>query len=250
MRTDLPEPVLRRLDPEDRYGLRLTLLAVALVLVAVPFGLLLDQVVRNGPLVRVDTAAANDLHGWVQGSPGAVRALQVVSFLGSPPWLTVLVVAAVAYVLRRRRVRLAVFLVATTLAGGLIDTAVKIAVDRDRPSLEGPVATAHGQSFPSGHSMSSTIAYGALLLVLLPALPPRARRPAVGAAVVLVVAIGFTRLALGVHYISDVLGGYALGLAWLAASTAAFSVWRVERGRPPVEPLDGLEPEAADALEP
>lgn len=250
MRNALPEPVVRRLDPESRYGLRLTLLAVALLLVAVPFGLLLDQVVRNGPLVRADTSAANDLHGWVRHSPGAVRVLQAVSFAGSPPLLWLMVGAAVAFTLRRRRARLAVFLVATTLTGGLIDTAVKIAVDRDRPSLEAPVATAHGQSFPSGHAMSSTVAYGALLLVLLPALPARARRPAVAGAVVLVLAIGFSRLALGVHYISDVLGGYALGLAWLAASTAAFSVWRVERGRPPVEPLEGLEPEAAADLEP
>ena len=250
MRGTLPEPVLRRLDPEDRYGLRLTLLALAVVLVAVPFGLLLDQVVRDGPLVRLDTAAANDLHGWVRHSPGTVRMLQVVSFLGSPPWLWLVVTAAVIFTLRRRRARLAVFLVTTTLLGGLIDTAAKILVDRDRPSLEDAVATAHGQSFPSGHAMSSTVAYGALLLVLLPALPARARRPALVGAVVLVLAIGFTRLALGVHYISDVLGGYALGLAWLAASTAAFSVWRVERGRPPVKPLEGLEPEAAADLEP
>ena len=56
--------------------------------------------------------------------------------------------------------------------------------------------------------------------------------------------------ALGVHYISDVLGGYVLGLAWLAASTAAFSIWRVERGRRPVEPIEGLEPEAATDLRP
>ncbi len=250
MRAALPDPVLRRLDPENRYGLRLTLLAVALVLVAVPFGILVDQVVRRGPLVRVDTAAANDLHDWARGSPAAVRILEAISFVGSPPWLTVIVVVAVVYVLRRHRVRLAVFLVATTLTGGLIDTAVKIAVDRDRPSLDAPVATAHGQSFPSGHAMSSTIAYGALLLVLMPALAPKARRPAVAGVVVLVLAIGFSRLALGVHYVSDVIGGYALGLAWLAASTAAFSVWRVERGRRPVEPLEGLEPEAAADLEP
>ncbi|HEX2700591.1 MAG TPA: phosphatase PAP2 family protein [Acidimicrobiales bacterium] len=250
MSVTLPGRVLRRLDPEGRYGLRLTLLAVALLLVAVPFGLLLDQVVRDGPLVRVDTSAANELHGWVRHSNVAVRVLQTVSFVGSPPWLTVMIVGAVAYVLRRRRLRLGLFLVVTTVTGGLIDTAVKVIVDRDRPSLVAPVATAHGQSFPSGHAMSSTIAYGALLLVLLPALPARARRPVVGGGAVLVLAIGFSRLALGVHYISDVLGGYALGLAWLAASTAAFSVWRVERGRPPVEPLEGLEPEAAADLGP
>jgi undecaprenyl-diphosphatase len=70
----------------------------------------------------------------------------------------------------------------------------------------------------------------------------------VGGAVVLVLAIGFSRLALGVHYISDVVGGYVLGLAWLAASTAAFSTWRVERGKPPVDVGEGLEPEAAEDL--
>jgi membrane-associated phospholipid phosphatase len=48
--------------------------------------------------------------------------------------------------------------------------------------------------------------------------------------------------------VTDVLGGYVLGLAWLAASTAAFSTWRVERGRAPVEVTEGLEPEAASDL--
>jgi undecaprenyl-diphosphatase len=251
MRDGLPESVRRRLDPEERYGLRVTLLAVAVVLVAIPFGLLLDQVVRDGPLTRFDTSAANDLHGWVRRSPAAVDVLQAVSFTGSPPWLAVLVIAAVVYTLRRRRWRLALFLVVTSLAGGAIDTAVKVAVDRDRPSVEAPVATARGQSFPSGHAMSSTVVYGALLLVLLPALPPRRRwrRAVLAASVALVLSIGFTRLALGVHYISDVLGGFALGLAWLAASTAGFSVWRVERGQSSVDVFEGLEPEAAGDLE-
>ena len=246
----LPEPVVRRLDPESRYGLRVTLFAIAVLVVAVPFGLLLDQVVRDGPLVRVDAAAANDLHGWVREEPGILRALRVVTFLGSPLFLTIVVSATVLYALRHRRTRLAVFLTVTTLAGGAINNGVKHLVDRDRPDLNDPVATAGGLSFPSGHAMSSTVAFGALLLVLLPAVPSRARRPLLVAVAVLVLSIGFSRLALGVHYLSDVLGGYVLGLAWLAASTAAFSVWRVERGRPPVEPEKGLEPEAAADLEP
>jgi undecaprenyl-diphosphatase len=143
---------------------------------------------------------------------------------------------------------LAVFLIVTTLGGGVLDTVVKEVVARARPSLVDPVATAHGKSFPSGHSMSATIAYGALLLVFLPTIARRYRAVVVGGAVVLTLAIGFSRLALGVHYLSDVLGGYILGLAWLAASTAAFSTWRVERGKPPVEVTEGLEPEAADLV--
>lgn len=246
----LPGPLRRRIDPESRYGLRLTLLAVALLLVAIPFGLLLSQVVSEGPLTRTDTAAANRLHEWVHRSPLAVDLLQVVSFLGSPPWLAVIVGAAVVYTVRRRRWRLAVFLLVTTLGGGAINSVVKTTVDRDRPVLEQPVAAARGKSFPSGHATSSTLAYGSLLLVLLPAVPRPARTPMVGGVVVLVGGIGVSRLALGVHYLTDVLGGFALGLAWLSASTAAFSVWRVERGEPSVNTSEGLEPEAAADLEP
>jgi membrane-associated phospholipid phosphatase len=114
--------------------------------------------------------------------------------------------------------------------------------------LVDPVATAHGKSFPSGHAMSSTFVYGSLLLVFLPVVRRRVRPILFGLTVVLVAAIGFSRLALGVHYITDVVGGVVLGLAWLAASTAAFSTWRVERGRPPVDVTEGLEPEAAEDL--
>lgn len=242
------DAVRRRLDPEARYGLRVTLFAVAFLLVAIPFGWLLRQVQHHGSLVRADTAAARDLHGWVRGSPHLVTALKVLTFFGSPPWLWLLVAVAVGMTWRSHHLRLCVFLAVTTLGGGLLDSVVKVAVDRPRPSLVDPVATAHGKSFPSGHAMSSTIVYGALLLVFLPVVARHLRPVLVGAGVALVGAIGFSRLALGVHYISDVLGGYVLGAAWLAASAAAFSTWRVERGRPPVDPMEGLEPEAAADL--
>lgn len=240
----------RRLDPDGRYGLRVTLFGLAFLLAAIPFGLLLDQVKRNGPLVRLDTSAARNLHDWVRHSDALVRDLKILTFFGSPPWFYAIVIPAAAWVWRRGRARLALFLLVTTLGGGLLDTIVKVVVSRARPSLVDPVATAHGKSFPSGHAMSSTLVYGALLLVFLPAIGRRFRPYVVGAAVVLVTAIGFSRLALGVHYISDVVGGVVLGLAWLAASTAAFSTWRVERGRPPVEVSEGLEPEAAADLTP
>jgi undecaprenyl-diphosphatase len=244
--TLLPAALRRRLDPEARFGLRVTLLATALVLVGVPFGLLLEQVKRNGPLVRADTYAANHLHGWVLSHPWVETAMRVMSFLGSPPWFYLLLgSAALFWWFRGAHRRLTVFLLTTGLVGGLVDTLVKVAVDRERPSLVHPIATAHGKSFPSGHTMLATYGYGALLLTFLPLLPRRLHRPAIGAWLATVALIAFSRLGLGVHYISDVLGGFVLGLAWLVAMTAAFSVWRVERGRPAVEPTEGLEPEVA-----
>lgn len=234
----------KRLDAEQRYGLRLTLFAVAILLVAVPFGLLLREVTQEGPLTRVDTAAARNLHEVVVDQPVYVAILQVISFLGGPPWFYLVTGLSAIWMYREGHPRLALFLVVTGLLGGLIDTIVKILVDRPRPSLERPVASAHGKSFPSGHSMSSVVGYGSLLLVWLPVIAPRWRRWVIAGTTLLVLMIGFSRLGLGVHYISDVLGGFALGLAWLAASTAAFSIWRVDRGKKPVDPEEGIAPEA------
>lgn len=240
----LPAALKRRLDPAERYGLRVSLLALALILVGIPFGLLLDQVKRNGPLVKLDTAAANHLHGWVSANPVVSDICRAVSFLGSPPWFYLLIGgSALWWWLRRGHKRIGIYLVTTGLVGGLVDTVVKIAVDRDRPSLEDPIATAHGKSFPSGHTMLTTYGYGALLLAFLPLIPRPWRKWAIGGWLLMVALVGTSRLGLGVHYISDVLGGFVLGVAWLAASTAAFSIWRSERGKPEVHPTEGLQPE-------
>jgi undecaprenyl-diphosphatase len=250
MRALLPDAVRRRFDPAERYGLRLTLFAVALVLVAVPFGILLEQVVRSGPLLRVDRGVAVSTHRWVlHRGPGFVTLMNAVSWLGRPPFLAAVATIAAVYVLRHGRRRLAAFVVTTAVLGGLVDTAVKVLVNRPRPVLDNPLAHAFGKSFPSGHAMSSTVVYGALLLVFLPVVPRRGRPWAVAATVTLVLAIATSRIALGVHFLSDVLGGVVLGLAWLVASVAAFRIWRDERGRKPRSVLAGLEPEARRDLE-
>ncbi|MDT4922681.1 MAG: hypothetical protein QOG01_394 [Pseudonocardiales bacterium] len=245
----IADSLRRRLDPAERYGLRVTLFAVAVLLVAVPFGLLLEQVVHHGPLLRVDRGVANDVHLWVlRRGPGLIRTVKALSVLGGPPFLTLLVVLAGGYALWRGRRRLAVFLVVTAAGGSVIDTVVKNVVNRPRPNLPHPIAHAFGKSFPSGHAMSSTVVYGALLLALLPAVPRPRRRLAIAAPVLLVLAIAASRIALGVHYLSDVLGGLVLGLAWLTASVAAFRIWRTDRGRPPAPVTEGVEPEAAADL--
>ena len=248
MASSLPDRIRRRLNPEERYGLRVTLFATAIVLVAVPFATLVFQVVAKGPLTRFDGEVANRLNNSIHSSPTAVRLLEDISNIGKPITLFAIVFVAVAYLLWRRRIRLALYLAVTSIVGGLIDTAVKVLVNRPRPVVDHPIATALGKSFPSGHAMSSTVTYGALALVFLPVLPRRWRPAALLAVIGVVLAIGTSRLFLGVHFLSDVIGGFVLGLAWLAAATAAFSIWRTEEGKRPVEVTAGLEPEAADAL--
>jgi undecaprenyl-diphosphatase len=245
----VPAFVHRRLDAAERYGLRLTLVAVVLMLVTVPFGVLLFEVLAKGPLTRVDGDLANSLNAAVDGHPLWVDVLEGLSWLGRPPVLWVATGLGVLSTWRRHLTRLTLFLVSTTLGGGIVSSVVKVLVDRPRPEVDHPIVTALGKSFPSGHALSSTVVYGALLLTFLPAVPPRCRRPVVIATVSLVLAIGASRLLLGVHFLSDVLAGFVLGLAWLIGTTAAFEIWRVERGRPRTHPLEaGIEPEAARRL--
>lgn len=244
----LSRVVGRRLHPTGRFGLRLTLIGVAIVLVAVPFSYLLFEVLAGGPLAKLDTEIARWLNSRVYANEGLVRALELVSWFGKPLWLGIVVGLGGVYVFLRGRRRLAAFLAVTVIGGGLVDTLVKVAVDRPRPELDHPIATAFGKSFPSGHAMSSTVTYGALLLVYLPVVHRRLRVPAFVFTIGLVLVIGGARLLLGLHFLTDVLGGYVLGLAWLAATVAAFSIWRKEEGKPSVAVREGLEPEAAEDL--
>lgn len=251
MRRGLPDFVVRRTDSSQRFGLRLTLAIVAFVLVTVPFSFLLFQVLFDGPITRFDGDLADRLNDAVRGDDVVVTILRGISWLGRPPVLWAVTGAAVAYTWRHGVHRLSIFLVATTLGGGIMSTAIKVLVNRPRPEVDHPIITAFGKSFPSGHALSSTVVYGAVLLTFLPLLSGWGRRAAVGGVVALVLAIGCSRLLLGVHFLSDVAGGFVLGLAWLAASTALFEIWRAERGRRRSHPLsEGLEPEAAEALEP
>jgi undecaprenyl-diphosphatase len=248
----LPERLAARLGPLARYELRVLLLGLALAIVGIPFGLLLHQVATRGPLTGLDEDGAQWLNDRLHDNDLAITALQVISFTGKPIFLVFAIGIPGAWVLRHGGRKLAVFLAVTCVGGGIVDTIVKVAVGRPRPEVDEPILTAFGNSFPSGHSMQAVVCYGALLLVFLPLLEGRRRTVAIGATATLIVLIGVSRLTLGVHYVSDVLGGYALGAAWLTASVAAFEVWREERGRRPTHPLEeGVEPEEArDLLEP
>lgn len=229
-----------------RYERRQALLGLAVGLVGIPFGLLVHQVVREGPLTGLDERAARWLHERALDNESVVTVMRVVSFAGSAAFLVPVVTAAVLWLLRTRQRRLALFLAVVGAGGGLISTIVKVAVGRPRPELDEPFTTAFGNSFPSGHSMGSLVCFGALLVVFLPVVPPAWRHATGAATATLVLAIGLSRMVLGVHFLSDVLGGYVLGTAWLAGSVALFQTWQVERGRRPTHPLqEGLEPEEA-----
>jgi undecaprenyl-diphosphatase len=184
-------------------------------------------------------------HQWMQ------VVLRFITALGSTLVLSCIVAIVAVALLIRRRARLAAYLVITGVGAIIMGPALKLLVGRLRPVVDQVIVVAPGNSFPSGHSLGSFTCYGALLLVFLPALHGIGRRLAYTGTVLLIFLIGFSRVALGVHFVTDVLGGWLLAAAWLFVTATAFEAWRRQTGRRPTTPIaEGLEPEAARDVHP
>jgi membrane-associated phospholipid phosphatase len=197
----------------QRLGLS-SLALLALLQSVAMFAFLAQAYALGSPIVHADTELANALHANL--APLATTAFTAVTMLGSTPVLVLAAGAAGAYFVRRRRGHDAALLVVTLVGAQLLTWILKAIFERPRPSFEDPVATANWFSFPSGHALSAVAFYGALAYVFADRLrSPRARLVGFGAVGLLVAVIGFSRLYLGVHYLTDVLAGYSAGLAWL-----------------------------------
>lgn len=219
---------------------------------AVAFTILL-VLVRLGwrPLESVDHRAASGINNVIAGHGAVLRVVKDITLLGSTLVLSAVIGLAVLLLALRRRWRLAVYLVLTGAGALVLDPIIKALVGRLRPVLVHPVAHAPGNSFPSGHSLGSMVCYGALFLVFAPAARGRWRTCFAVLVAVVIAAVGLSRILLGVHFISDVIGGWAVGIAWLGATTFAFELTRRATGRRVSEPVaEGLEPEAGTDLRP
>ncbi|MEU6534388.1 phosphatase PAP2 family protein [Streptomyces sp. NPDC047000] len=240
----------RRRQADRRYGARLLTSTALAGLAALAFGLLLTLVVGQWrPLLRLDTSAAHDLHAVAVRHHGWTAALRLLSDrVWDPVTLRAAVAVLTLWLLYRRAWRLAAWAAVTAVAGGLIGLLVKTVTERARPALQDPVAHAPGYSFPSGHAMTATTSFAILMLVLAPLLPRAWRIAGWCVAVLSVLGVGFTRVALGVHWFSDVLGGWLLGLTVVALTAWPFQAWRADTGRarPPLS--EGLEPELTEAV--
>lgn len=174
------------------------------------------------PLLAVDRSVVASVHRFALDHPPFPFAMTVVSNLGSALSWEIVTVAVVVLLLLRRRWTSALFLVATVASSSLLNSAVKVWVGRERPVVAHPFVLEPGASFPSGHSQAAAAGFGALLVLTLPLLRLWLRRVAWAVAGTAVLAIGFSRVGLGVHYPSDVLAGFALGAAWVSLLTLAF----------------------------
>jgi membrane-associated phospholipid phosphatase len=194
----------------------LPLLAALLILAGSlwAFGQIVDeQIVEGG--TTTDERFAEWLHG--RATDPLTDVFRAITWTGN--FLTLLVVALVALVVlwRRRDHTDAVFVAFAFLGGQVLSNGMKLGFRRERPFFADPLATESTFSFPSGHALVSLAVYGAIALLLARRISSHRRRALLLAATAIwVTLIGFSRLYLGVHFLSDVLAGFAAGVAWLA----------------------------------
>ena len=149
--------------------------------------------------------------------------MRAVTELGGTIGLATIVVAVVVVEMIRRPSRwLPVFVVAVAVGQPLVTNSIKDLLDRVRPTID-PGAATLGPSFPSGHSAGAAACFAALALVLGRGRSPRTHAWLAGGAVFVAVAVATSRVLLGVHWLSDVIAGLALGWAWFAACPIAFA---------------------------
>jgi undecaprenyl-diphosphatase len=195
--------------------------------------LIVGSLVGSGPLV-FDRAIVRGLRQAADatqpiGPPWLRGAMIDITALGGETVLTLAVMAACVLLATRRRWWTALVILAATISGSIAVAQVKLQVGRGRPEIVDHLVQVSGMSFPSGHAANSAIVYLTIAALASQVVHGRATRTAIIAgAVLLVGAIGVSRVYLGVHWPSDVLAGWSFGMLWALAWW-----WVAARIRPP-----------------
>ncbi|HLZ44786.1 MAG TPA: phosphatase PAP2 family protein [Gemmatimonadales bacterium] len=214
-------PTLRRV----RIGLAVGFIALFML------GAISQRVTTQDRLTRFDSSVLESLHR--HSSPSGVTVAIYISRLGAPVLMTGLALGGALVLASLGEWIVLAGWVAAFAGSSVIDTWLKLTIHRPRPVYAGALLHDPTWSFPSGHAMGSLVGYGMLAYVLM--LAARGHRRTQWAIVAIaggvITAIGLSRLYLGVHYFSDVVGGYAAGLLWLSACVTAVELGRRWRRR-------------------
>ena len=220
--------VTHRLSPEGYLGLHFTISLCVLSVTAASFFALADEVGEQDWLVHFDRSLSASLHE--HSTLHAVKIFRFVTDLGNVSTLALIgLLVTIALVAIRRWQLLFVWAIAL-LGTGFINEFLKNTFQRVRPQLLNPWITEPGWSFPSGHAMGSLVVYGMLAYSIDLMVTSRALRVClIFVTISLVIAIGFSRIYLGVHYFSDVIAGYLAASFWLALCISGNEVARRHR---------------------
>jgi len=213
--------IIDTMQPQNLHPRPLRIASVLSVLFVVLLALV---AARWGPLISADRDVVVPLHRSALDHPGWTETNRVLTDWIWDPWtMRALTAVIVLWLLMRRERMPALWVAVTAAAGTALQQGVKAALDRPRPHWANPVDSAHYAAFPSGHALTATVTFGLLLWMLkLHGAPAPWQRLATTVAAVSVLGVGLTRLYLGVHWPTDILGGWLLGAALVAWAVAVY----------------------------
>jgi undecaprenyl-diphosphatase len=211
-----------KLDSKSSLDLRVPgwlarwpVIGLIMVLVgSLTFGAFAYNVQTHGPLLQWDVPLSSKLHTEAVNTPARTIELLIFGFFVGKELVQVIAVILILYFLHKRFWRELSMVLIGFGGGAVIWYSLSRFFDRPRPPAQlGIVVT--DPSFPSGHVISAVVCYGLLAYLFIPKMPSQFWKWVVVIGALLIMAyIGFSRLFLGGHYLSDLIAGYALGIAW------------------------------------
>ncbi|WP_284453860.1 phosphatase PAP2 family protein [Streptomyces sp. MRC013] len=193
--------------------------------------LLLLVAVAWAPLLAFDRVVVEGLHPVAVRRPALTEGVRVLSdWVWDPLTLRVLLGVVVLALWRAGEPGPAALLAGVCAVAAAVQQGMKTLVGRERPRLPDPVDSAEFAAFPSGHAMTAAVVCGLLWWAAARAARWTLVRPVAVAGAVSTAGVGLTRVYLGVHWPSDVLGGWLLGACLVAAAVAAYERWAAGRG--------------------
>jgi membrane-associated phospholipid phosphatase len=220
--------------PQDRPEVTRTRAVVAVAACLAVVGVLgLGVHTEFEPQMDLDGAVSESVYVGDDRATGLDWLLEALTTPGGAAFRLVVFLAVLAWLARRRHWPVAVWVLMAVVVIGPITSLLKELFGRIRPDFDQGGARLESLSFPSGHASGIATLVTVALILAWPVLAPRVRRRWLALGVATVVLVGLTRMLLGVHYLSDVVGGWALGVAWTLGVALVFRALPGGRGALP-----------------
>ena len=237
--------VLRRAERRTAGGAAVVLLFGVLLISATLVGWILDTTDENSGFARWDQAAAE--WGAEHGTEASTRILELITQLGGTGWLLILMaLLGGVQTYRHRNFAIIGYLATVGLGVSLLNNGLKRLVDRERPNIL-PLSDFSSSSFPSGHAAAAAACGAAIALVAARHWGRSGRTAAALGAMLITIAVAMSRVLLGVHWVTDVIAGVAVGWAWFFVITLIFG-GRILRFGEPAERVAESAPRGAEVL--
>jgi membrane-associated phospholipid phosphatase len=203
------------------------------------FGIVAYSVVTDGPLLAWDVPFANSLHTTALISPGWVVGVMIAGYYVGSQLIAVIGVVLGIYFLRKRCWRELTMLAVGAGGSGLLFRLLSSIFDRPRPVFESEVWKIHViPGFPSGHASAVVAGYGLLAYFLVPKISSSlGKATVIASALIIALYVGFSRIFVGHHFLTDLVAGYAMGIAWSGLAYTLIEMIFRNRAEPgPVPP--------------